>query len=108
MNTLHLTLKKKWFDMIASGEKKEEYRERKPYWYNRLTSEIYMNAGTPTQSKHFNFIKYDAVKFVNGYGNHRPSITLECKNILVNFGKPEWGGDANNLQFVIKLGDVIK
>ena len=24
---LHLTLKKKWFDMIASGEKKEEYRE---------------------------------------------------------------------------------
>lgn len=26
-----LTLKKKWFDMIASGEKLEEYREIKPY-----------------------------------------------------------------------------
>lgn len=36
--TLHLTLKKKWFDMIASGEKKEEYREIKPYWSQRLTS----------------------------------------------------------------------
>lgn len=24
--TLHLVLKRKWWDMIASGEKKEEYR----------------------------------------------------------------------------------
>jgi len=28
---LHLTLKKNWFDLILSGEKKEEYREIKPY-----------------------------------------------------------------------------
>jgi hypothetical protein len=28
MRILHLTLKKKWFDMIASGEKREEYRLR--------------------------------------------------------------------------------
>lgn len=27
MKTLTLSLKKKWFDMIASGEKKEEYRK---------------------------------------------------------------------------------
>ena len=25
--TLHLVLKRKWWDMIASGEKKEEYRD---------------------------------------------------------------------------------
>lgn len=36
MKILHLTLKKKWFDMIASGEKKEEYREIKPYWEKRF------------------------------------------------------------------------
>jgi hypothetical protein len=36
MRVLHLTLKKKWFDMIASGEKKEEYREDKEYWRRRL------------------------------------------------------------------------
>lgn len=36
MSTLKLTLKKKWFDMIASGEKKEEYREIKPYWIKRF------------------------------------------------------------------------
>ena len=32
MKYLQLTLKKKWFDLILSGEKKEEYREIKPYW----------------------------------------------------------------------------
>ena len=29
MKTLTLSLKKQWFDMIKSGEKKEEYREIK-------------------------------------------------------------------------------
>ena len=29
MKTITLSLKRKWFDMIKSGEKKEEYREVK-------------------------------------------------------------------------------
>ena len=33
---LILPIKKKWFDMIKLGEKKEEYREIKPYWTKRL------------------------------------------------------------------------
>ena len=33
---LTLPIKKKWFDMIKSGEKKEEYREIKNYWTTRL------------------------------------------------------------------------
>ena len=33
---LILPIKKKWFDMIASGEKKEEYREIKPYYDSRF------------------------------------------------------------------------
>lgn len=36
MPTLHLVLKSKWYDKIASGEKTSEYRERKPYWDRRL------------------------------------------------------------------------
>lgn len=36
MKTLTLSLKKKWYDMIASGEKKEEYREITEYWNKRL------------------------------------------------------------------------
>ena len=33
---LTLPIKKKWFDMIVSGEKKEEYREIKPYYDSRF------------------------------------------------------------------------
>lgn len=36
MKILDLVLKGKWYDMIASGEKREEYREIKPYWEKRL------------------------------------------------------------------------
>lgn len=35
-----LPIKKKWFDMIRSGEKKEEYREIKPYYDSRFRSRI--------------------------------------------------------------------
>lgn len=37
MKTLSLVLKKKWYDMIASGEKTEEYRELKAYWWHRFS-----------------------------------------------------------------------
>lgn len=33
---LTLPIKKKWFDMILSGEKKEEYREIKEYYETRF------------------------------------------------------------------------
>ena len=36
MKTLTLPLKKKWFDMIKAGIKKEEYRECSSYWINRF------------------------------------------------------------------------
>lgn len=63
---LILTLKKKWFDMIRSGEKKEEYREIKPYYTSRFCNVVLHNGG------HFEKIgKEDlplgTVKFRNGY-----------------------------------------
>jgi len=36
MNILHLHVKSKYFDEIASGEKPEEYRLFKKYWFVRL------------------------------------------------------------------------
>lgn len=33
---LTLPIKKQWFDKIISGEKKEEYREVKPYYRSRF------------------------------------------------------------------------
>ena len=36
MTTLHLNLKKKWFDMLLAGIKKEEYREIKEFFINKF------------------------------------------------------------------------
>ena len=38
---LPLVLKRRWYDMIASGEKREEYREAKPYWRKRILKWLY-------------------------------------------------------------------
>ena len=40
MKTLTLSLKKKWYDMIASGEKTSEYRQASPFWIDRLDDEV--------------------------------------------------------------------
>ena len=114
MKILKLTLRKIWFDMIASGEKTEEYREIKKFWLQRFT-ETYpgppemvcvMKDGTRFE---FDFIsEFDQVEFTNGYGKHRPKITLECKGIHIGTGKPELGAEHGGNYFVIKLGKMIE
>lgn len=38
-STLHLNLKRFWFDMILSGKKKEEYRAFKQFWVRRFITD---------------------------------------------------------------------
>lgn len=92
--TLRLTLKKKWFDMIASGEKKEEYRERKPYWVKRLKGH-----------------RFDLIEFRNGYGSNAPSIVAECGCISIRgkYVHEEWGEPTDNsVHFVIEIHEIVK
>ena len=93
MRTLHLNLKKKWFDMIASGEKREEYREVKPYWDDRLN--------WPSGY-------YDTVTFSNGYAADRPQVVVEFKSIHVAEGVQRWGAVPGVAYYVIRLGKVIE
>ena len=57
---LHLSVSKQWFDLISSGEKKEEYREIKDYWTIRLfdVSPFYTGVGPPYWSYRFAKMKY--------------------------------------------------
>lgn len=129
---LHLTLKKKWFDMIASGEKKEEYREIKPYWVDRLLvpkdigGSVWDEPGaydemlydlqypTPRHRNTDEVLEYfrvkpkqfDVVEFRNGYGRSAPTITVEWNKLLVGVGIEMWGGKLDYC-FVIKLGKII-
>ena len=79
MKILHLTLKKKWFDLINSGEKTIEFREIKPYWTKRL------------EGKHF-----DIVIFKNGYNKDSPKMKFKVKEI------------KKNLYYEVHLGERIE
>jgi hypothetical protein len=112
MRILHLTLKKKWFDMILSGEKKEEYREIKNYWATRLTNgfEItnFFEAKNGNYLHEINFMNYDFVVFKNGYSKNAPTIKAKCLGIKIGLSKPECSDNWKGEVFVIKLGEIIE
>lgn len=93
---LTLSVKKEWFDKIVSGEKKEEYREIKPYWENRLIKKSWKNFVGFDEFGRFTdvfgtlkYIPYTHVLFINGYGANRPRI--EKKIVSIAIGKPKKG-----------------
>lgn len=85
---LTLTIKKKWFDMILSGKKKEEYREIKPYYISRFIKHI---DRTPFW-----------VKFINGYSRTSPTFTALVQ-VKCGIGKFEWGAEANREYFILSI-----
>ena len=130
MKALDLVLKKKWYDMIESGEKTEEYREIKPYWANRILYHFPLGIDEYWSSvldKAFTLVKnsprcfnlhellvrnygtrgYDKVTFHLGYSKDRPSMTFAIKEIVCDEGKEEWGALPGETYFVIKLGERL-
>lgn len=118
MKELKLVLKKKWYDMIASGEKTEEYREIKPFWEKRLLDYegIKANYANIMLKKllfgYFDACKdyprgYEEVTFYLGYAKDRPSMTFKIESITIGKGKTEWGAEPGKDYFVIKLGERI-
>lgn len=95
---LHLTLKKKWFDMVASGEKKEEYRQLKQYWWQRLTNATSIGGGMRSDKV------FDVVRFKNGYSKTAATIDVEWLGMEIGIGKREWG--CTDKCFIIKLGKL--
>jgi hypothetical protein len=111
---LRLTLKKSWFDMIKTGEKKEEYRELKDYWCQRLIPDF--SHIHKFDKKLTSFKQYDFVEFKNGYSKNAPKIILECKGIKIGKPKLEWCIDTIGFDkddgayddcFIIELGKIL-
>lgn len=88
---LNLVVTKKWFDMIVSGAKNEEYREIKPYWIRRLTTncEFVHEVWAEMKGGKVLYHPYTHVLFSAGYSKDRPSIEKEIENITI--GKPKKG-----------------
>ena len=117
--TLHLVLKRKWWDMIASGEKMEEYRDANHYWAIRLLDRQYrwysQNIDYPNDfidwlclgltHNDIAFRSYENVCFHLGYTN--TTMTFRIGYFILSMGKEEWGAEPNKHYFVIKLGERI-
>jgi hypothetical protein len=87
---LRLTLKRRWFDMIASGRKREEYRTPGKWILTRLEGK-----------------SYDVIEFKNGYGSNVPTMLVEYLGWKLSSGLKEWGADPSVEYATIKLGRVL-
>lgn len=93
MAVVSLILSFQWFDMIASGEKQEEYREIKPYYDIRFSK------------------KPDTAIFCRGYSADRRIMSVEILDISKGFPRPEWSDpklfDPNQEVYVLRLGRIL-
>ena len=101
MKKLTLSLKKQWFDMIKAGEKKEEYRDIKPYYNTRfcepLNSRIFDPGETGVKT-------FDRLVFTLGYpkaGDTERRLTFNNPKIRIGTGRTEWGAVPGKKYFVI-------
>jgi len=88
-----LPIKKKWFDMISSGEKKEEYREINQYYLSRFVHAVDANG---------EFL----VALRNGYSCQSPTLTVRV-SIDVGYGVEKWGAMPDKQYFVLKILEII-
>jgi len=132
MKTLHLNLIKKWYDMILSGEKKEEYREITDYWVRRLVffrtdveaavldefitdlNNPYKHHAGPFSCMNYFYAyikKFDNIHFKNGMGRTgkpAPCFDIEFRTLKIGLGHPKWGAEPGKYYFILGLGEILK
>lgn len=94
--TLHLILKAKWFNAIKDGGKREEYREKTPYWEKRLMK---------THGLYKSVKIFDAICFHKGYT--KTCITFKWQYLGIGRGKPEWGAPIDRNVFIIHFSNRL-
>ena len=97
-SVLHLVLKGKWFDMISSGEKKEEYRDTTPYWRVRIGM--------------WTFHPSRIVAFSRGYT--KPTMFFHGRDVYTLSVAPSWRkphpewGEPKTDHWIIRLGERVE
>ena len=98
---LHLNVKRKWYNMLLDGVKKEEYREIKPFW-----SRIFEGGKIKIKGKYYH-PKDVVICFSNGYAKNRPQTRFYCEGLRVKTGKKEWGAEPNKQYYTLAVGDEL-
>ena len=122
VKVLDLVLEKRWWNLIASGDKTEEYRLVNRWSILRLINEEYhicFNTDDIVTDfmAWYNFTKLDRNKIFRGYDVvcfHLvyPEISMSFKIEAISVKHGEfcsliWGADPDKYYFVIKLGERI-
>ena len=104
-DTLELVLTHHWFDEIAHGGKREEYRANTEYYRKRLTE-----LKTPLLFSHRNgyqpvpYKPFKKVRFHRGYTSNTMTWTIEGMGF--GHGKKEWGAPDEPVH-IIRLGELL-
>ena len=119
---LTLTISKRCFDMILSGEKTEEYRMITTYWYQRLYQRKpeFAYAGRISKSDAEYACDPDLRYILTGegfkdnelrpythilfrYGYTRRTMLREIESITIGRGNPKWCAPTDKDVFIIKF-----
>lgn len=98
---LILPIKRKWFQMIVAGEKKEEYRMIKQYYTSRFRRvfEFDPATGRPIGSDVHELI------LRNGYSSASPAVKVRC-SLHIQEGAPEWGAEQGIIYYTLKIHGI--
>lgn len=89
---LYLTLNKEAFEVMVTGEKDMEFRKPSNWIKARLNG--------PNS--------YNVIQFTNGYGNDKPSFTVEYKgHYEYEFEKPWVKKYSNGLEVTVEPKDIV-
>lgn len=107
---LILPIKRKWLEMIRSGEKREEYREISPYYTSRFKAFIsYCCHDNATAEKVFRKATAERIRITfhdvvlrAGYSHSSPHILISGK-ITVGPGSIEWGAEKGKEYYILHI-----
>lgn len=98
---LVLPIKKEWLNKIISGEKKEEYREIKPYYDSRFQKYFYNNKIRINK----NLVDKEVV-FRNGYNKTSPQVKC-LVHLTKGEGNVEWGAIPGKEYYILKILKIV-
>lgn len=95
--------------MTKAKIKREEYREIKKYWVQRLCIDHPGCIGGEFMHNRkvvaYTFRPFTEAFIRNGYSKDAPTHTEQIESITIGTGRPEWGAEPGKLYFVIKYKD---
>lgn len=89
-----LPIKRVWFDMIISGQKKEEYR-------NTTSRYIAMFQNAMDENRQF------ICKLRNGYSKDSPFVIAKVK-LSFGTGNPAWGAQIDKIYCILSILELIE